>query len=677
MRDKMLKKILPLLLSVFIATGSMPGMTARAYDSEQVYDIALPGIYHQSEARNMLPKINALRKNQAWAYSKTDLSAWSEDCRIDYNNLPQVQYDYKLEQYAMKRAAEIALVYDHKRPGSTGWSNDSTDELMSDCPELGVSSENLYLGLGVSADAAFKAWLEEDCTYEGQGHRRNMLGIGSNMNPNGTVAVGIACFSYNGCNYWVQIFADKVLDSVVKPANNAETTVDLKLADHKISALKISTLSGGNLGYERNSTTDQIISDTAEIETIEVAPGDTLPELCELLVSTMFCASGDYYSLRFPLRNKINIENNNVITIKNGKLQAVGLGKTKISSISQITGKEITAYVNVRGIDLGSWGSCEIDENSVMQYTGESLRPKVIVKQWKNLSKDTDDFVVLTEGEDYKLCYENNTNSGRATVTVTGVGKYSGTLTTYFDIVKTRLGVYCSCEINGDKTLKYTGKAIKPKVTVKYKRELSSGIKDTVILTEGKDYELSYLNNISPGIATIVITGIGQYSGTLSDYFEIVKESNVKKNRLAKGKTFKKGGITYKVLTSTNKEGTVAVFKSATRTKSVKIPSSVKDENGFSYNVTTISKSAFKGNKTLTSVTLNAGICKVESNAFASCKKLKLLTIPGPDIKIGKNAFKGIASRAKITIKTGDKSGKKSVVKNINKTGGAKNAVLK
>ncbi len=669
----MLKKLLPLLLSIFIMVGNMPGFTVHAYGNAQVYDVALPGIYHQSEARSMLSKINALRKNNAWAYGKVDLSSWSEDSRKDFKNLPQVKYDYKLEQYAMKRAAEIAFVYDHKRPGSTGWGNDSLDELMRDNPSLNVSSENLYLGNGVDADTAFNAWLEEDCTYEGQGHRRNMLGVGSNMNPNGTVAVGIACFSHNGCNYWVQVFADKVLDPVAKQANDAEATVDLKLSAHNINGLRISTMSGGIRDIQRNSITDQIIVDVAETETIEVSPGETVPDLCELFVSTAFCASGYYYSVRFPLKNKINIENSKVVAMKSGKLKAVGTGKTKISSISRITGKEIIAYITVSAKDLGSCGSYEINGGASYTYTGKAVTPKVTIKENRELPSGRYKSVVLKEGTDYQLSYKNNTGIGTATVIATGIGKYCGTLVGYFEISKARLDLI---EINGGTTFKYTGKIIKPKVTVKQIVRQSSGKVDQIVLKEGRDYKLSYLSNVSPGAATIVATGTGKYTGTLTAYFKIVKD-NAKKTRLAKGKIFKNGGITYKVLTSTSKKGTVVVYKSESKLGSVKIPSSVKDKNGFSYSVTTIGKSAFKGNKSLTSITINGGISKIESNAFENCKKLKAITIYDYKISIGKNAFKGIASKAKITVKTGNKTKKKAILKTINKNGGAKNTILK
>lgn len=59
----------------------------------------------------------------------------------------------------------------------------------------------------------------------------------------------------------------------------------------------------------------------------------------------------------------------------------------------------------------------------------------------------------------------------------------------------------------------YTGKAIKPAITVK------SGNK---ILAAGTDYTLSYKNNTKLGTATVTVTGKGNYTGTKKLTFKIV-----------------------------------------------------------------------------------------------------------------------------------------------------------
>ena len=62
-------------------------------------------------------------------------------------------------------------------------------------------------------------------------------------------------------------------------------------------------------------------------------------------------------------------------------------------------------------------------------YTGSALTPKPTVK----LGSTT-----LKEDTDYILSYQNNTNAGTATITITGKGNYTGTKTTTFKIVVQR-----------------------------------------------------------------------------------------------------------------------------------------------------------------------------------------------------------------------------------------------
>ena len=62
-----------------------------------------------------------------------------------------------------------------------------------------------------------------------------------------------------------------------------------------------------------------------------------------------------------------------------------------------------------------------------LTYTGEELTPTVTVM---------DGSTTLVEGTDFEVSYSDNVNAGTATVTITGIGKYSGTTTTTFTIDK-------------------------------------------------------------------------------------------------------------------------------------------------------------------------------------------------------------------------------------------------
>ncbi len=64
----------------------------------------------------------------------------------------------------------------------------------------------------------------------------------------------------------------------------------------------------------------------------------------------------------------------------------------------------------------------------------------------------------------------------------------------------------------------YTGKAVKPKVTVTYKSKT---------LKKGKDYKVTYSNNKNVGQGTVKVKGIGSYKGTVKIKFDIIEKKAV------------------------------------------------------------------------------------------------------------------------------------------------------
>lgn len=98
-----------------------------------------------------------------------------------------------------------------------------------------------------------------------------------------------------------------------------------------------------------------------------------------------------------------------------------------------------------------------------------------------------------------------------------------------------------------------TGKAICPKATVKYNK---------VTLIEGTDYTITYESNIKCGIANAIITGIGDYTGTVKRSFTIVppKVTGISvSSRATTSLTLKwnaaSGAAGYKVYMSTSSDG--------------------------------------------------------------------------------------------------------------------------
>ena len=123
----------------------------------------------------------------------------------------------------------------------------------------------------------------------------------------------------------------------------------------------------------------------------------------------------------------------------------------------------------------------------------------------------------LTEGTDYTLSYESNVDAGTAKAVATGTGAYSGTLETSFTISPADISQASVTMPN----LPYTGGAMNPQPTlVSY----TSG-SGTYSLEAGVDYEVvGYSSNVNVGDATVVLRGIGNYTGTLTANWKIVEQ---------------------------------------------------------------------------------------------------------------------------------------------------------
>ena len=150
-------------------------------------------------------------------------------------------------------------------------------------------------------------------------------------------------------------------------------------------------------------------------------------------------------------------------------------------------------------------------DSYVYPYTGDAIVPNE--KVYNNFG------TLLEKDEDYKVAITNNINIGVATVTVTGINRYAGqTVTTTFQITGVNMEDV-SVEINPN-IFVYDGYAKEPKVTVKY---------GTDTLVNGKDYLVTYRNNINAGTATVVITGREHCFGEKTVNFVIEKaDRNIK-----------------------------------------------------------------------------------------------------------------------------------------------------
>lgn len=217
-----------------------------------------------------------------------------------------------------------------------------------------------------------------------------------------------------------------------------------------------------------------------------------------------------------------------------------GTATVKIIGMGQFEGTEKIYHYTIKNKTFHS-GRYENGQNlGTLEWTGKEVKFDI-----GQVVSDHQD-VVLKEDTDYKITYSNNINPGTAKVEITGLGDYKGCSLSYtFTIHKTETPVIPSEDTkpsHNDSTTEtkkesltiatdpenaiYNGKNITRKVIVRSGNE---------VLTEGRDYKITYSNNKNCGIVTMKIIGIGNHQGTITKTFKIApKKASLKKIKSGK-----------------------------------------------------------------------------------------------------------------------------------------------
>ena len=155
-------------------------------------------------------------------------------------------------------------------------------------------------------------------------------------------------------------------------------------------------------------------------------------------------------------------------------------------------------------VEGGDLKDATVTVNGEYFYTNFPITPEVNVT-WNGTQ--------LTKDADYRVNYTDNTNAGKATVTVTGTGNYTGTKTENFTIAPAQLN---NATVNVNGTYTYTGQAQTP----------TAG--DVVVTLGGRtvpsdQYTISASDNMNAGQATATVTAKagGNYTGSASGKFTI------------------------------------------------------------------------------------------------------------------------------------------------------------
>ena len=138
---------------------------------------------------------------------------------------------------------------------------------------------------------------------------------------------------------------------------------------------------------------------------------------------------------------------------------------------------------------------------------------------------------------DYSVVYSNNTNVGTAQIVISGEGNYDGQLVYSFQITPDML-TPDKFSVDATASYVYDGTA----------HELPF----VSLLIADTDYTVAYENNVNAGTATLVLTGIGNYTGEVRIDYSIAPDTITKSNfKVSTSKMYYTGKALKKSIKST------------------------------------------------------------------------------------------------------------------------------
>ena len=349
-------------------------------------------------------------------------------------------------------------------------------------------------------------------------------------------------------------------------------------------------------------------------------------------------------------------------------------------------------------------------------YTGKPICPKVIVQQ-KNGQKE-----LLQEGIDYTLTYDNNIYAGdwaqgnSARVYIHGIGKYDGTASLWFGIIKEHQTVTATPEKNpispGEQT-KISASA--PSGSFSYKTD-----DDSIAMVN----QQGIIIGVSEGSTNICVTANSnnRYEAAITSFtITVVKKTPTAaptptatpkptatptptvtpkptaaptptatpkptatptptatpkptatptptvtpkptaapkptvtpKPTIKKGSVYTVGLYRYKVTNISKSNKTVAFYGFKKGVSRSQVTiPSSVKLQNITYKVTSIASNALKNNQKVTAVATGNNVTSIGNYAFANCRQLKQVTINSKVKIIGSNAFYNDKKLQRITIKS-------------------------
>ena len=294
----------------------------------------------------------------------------------------------------------------------------------------------------------------------------NSSGHKANILYSSYTSVGIGCVEVNGTKYWVQCFGDTAADTEIQASSySSKVSESAEIVDLV-----------GNISLIISGNTDIKQGESTQLEVWTRNPGFTW-------VGTCF----DPSCLTFTSSNP------SVLTVAaDGTITGVSGGKATVTVY--IGGNTSTAV----SVDVTVTGTPTKDDSSSSSSDSST-------SGGNSSSGSSSDSSSSNSGNNSS---SGSNNGGSTTVTKKSLSKG---------------------KITCGSTYAFTGKQIKPSVTVKV---------GSTKLKKNKDYTVKYSNNKKVGTATITVTGKGKYTGKLTKTFKINPAKQKIQKLTAKKKAF-------------------------------------------------------------------------------------------------------------------------------------------
>ena len=326
---------------------------------------------------------------------------------------------------------------------------------------------------------------------------------------------------------------------------------------------------------------------------------------------------------------------NNIEVGDSAKVMITGAGNYELAETDLTTFKIVPAEIGKDAL---------VDEIASQVYTGSAITPVKVVQTVG------DKKVELKAGTDYTVEYKDNIEIGTASYTVTGKNNYTGTATGTFAIGND----FSAATVAAIKAVTYTGKALKPAVTVTL---------GDATLKAGTDYTVAYSNNTNAGQATVTITPAGSYAGDAKTVNFTINKAKVNakvtkitgKNAVGAGKT-----ITLKATLNPAKSNANQTVNTKVTWKSNKTAIAKVDKNG---KVTGVSA----GKAKITVKAAGGSKSQIVTVYGIASKNLKQTVKAGKTKNVSANDTIKSAKSSNTKVATVTYKGKKVVIKGVKK----------